>query len=116
MQAQPKVYRNFVAESEGRIVGFLSMVLYRTFFHAGGTALINELVVADGFQGRGIGRSLVKQAVGTADDLGMNEVEVATTFENTNAVAFYKKCGLTDESLLLGTELECMSASGLRQD
>lgn len=45
MARSPETYLNLVAvESEG-VVGFVSAIFYRSFFHEGGTAMINELVV-----------------------------------------------------------------------
>ena len=43
MQKSPQQYKNMVACLNGVIVGFVSVVYYLSFFHKGGTALINEL-------------------------------------------------------------------------
>jgi ribosomal protein S18 acetylase RimI-like enzyme len=106
MTGRREVYWNLVAAvPAGRVVGFLSMVAYRTLFHAGGTALINELVVHRDYRGRGIGRELVRRAVSEAEGRGMDELEVGTEQTNTAARRFYAACGFDQEYVLLGRDL-----------
>lgn len=45
MARTPEIYLNLAAVAERRVVGFVSVIFYQTFFHRGGTALINELIV-----------------------------------------------------------------------
>jgi GNAT superfamily N-acetyltransferase len=104
MAAAPQFYHNLVAEAEGRVVGFISVIFYKTHFHRGGTALINELVVDRAVRGTGIGRALVERAISEAQNRGMDEVEVGTEQDNLAAQAFYHKCGFDEEYLLLGLE------------
>lgn len=106
MSAQPDVYVNFVYEVDGKVAGFLSMVFYMTFFHRVGTAQVNELVVADGYRGQGIGQVLMKAAEDEARKRGMDELEVGTEKENVKAQAFYRKYGFDEEYVLFGMEFE----------
>ena len=106
MSAQPDVYANFVYEVDGKVAGFLSMVFYMTFFHRVGTAQVNELVVADGYRGQGIGQALMKAAEDEARKRGMDELEVGTEKENVKAQAFYRKYGFDEEYVLFGMEFE----------
>ena len=100
-----ETYRSYLAVEDGRIVGLISLVLYKTFLHAGGTALINELVVADGERGRGIGGKLVEAAIKAAGEQGMDEIEVGTETGNTAARRFYERQGFDQQHILLGREL-----------
>jgi len=102
--ANSDVYLNLVAEMNGEIVGFISMIFYKTLFHKGGTALINELIVSDRHRGKGIGRMLIDRAREEAIGRGMDELEVGTEKTNKAAQAFYKKCGFDEEYILLGME------------
>lgn len=104
MEAAPEVYENLVATVSGRVVGFISVIFYKTLFHRGGTALINELVVDEHLRGTGIGQALVARAVADARGRGMDEVEVGTEQENHRAQAFYRKCGFDEEYVLMGME------------
>jgi GNAT superfamily N-acetyltransferase len=100
----PAVYLNYVAEDEGAVVGFLSLIFYKTFFHRGGTALINELVVDRAHRDRGIGGALIEAAVREARARGMDEIEVGTERENAAAQRFYHRHGFDEEYVLLGTD------------
>jgi ribosomal protein S18 acetylase RimI-like enzyme len=100
----PAVYRIFVAVWKDRIVGLISLLLYKTLLHEGGTALINELVVSRSSRGRGIGRQLVEKAITTARAQGMDEIEVGTEQGNQTARRFYRLVGFDREYVLFGRE------------
>ncbi|MCR4427174.1 MAG: GNAT family N-acetyltransferase [Firmicutes bacterium] len=104
MSVLPEVYLNLVAVADGDVVGFISLIFYKTLFHKGGTALINELVVSSKKRGLGIGGLLVTAAKEAALARGMDELEVGTERTNTLAQAFYRKCGFDEEYVLLGME------------
>jgi len=102
----PEIYSNYVAIENDKIVGFLSIVFYKTFLHKGGTALINELIVAETHRNKGIGKKLIQKAIKSAKSRGMDEIEVGTEITNTKAQNFYKKTGFNEEYVLLGREFE----------
>jgi GNAT superfamily N-acetyltransferase len=104
MELFPEIYCNLIAEEDGSAVGFLSLILYKTFFHQGGTALINELVVSKPYRSQGVGAALIARAEEEARTRGMDELEVATGQENHRAQAFYRKCGFDGEYILFGME------------
>lgn len=106
METLPHIYLNLVYETDGMVCGFLSMVFYRTLFHAGGTALINELVVDRSARGQGLGRALVQAAVAEARSRGMDEIEVGTERNNQAARSFYHRVGFDQEYILLGQEFD----------
>ncbi len=104
MAVLPELYENWVAEAGGQVVGFVSVVYYRTLFHRVGTALINELVVTHEMRGRGIGQALIRTVIDAARTRGMDEVEVSTEQGNLAARRFYRRCGFDQEYVLLGLE------------
>lgn len=106
MSAAPEIYLNLVCEVQGQVAGFLSLIFYRTFFHHGGTALINELVVDAAWRGQGLGQALIAHAVSAARERGMDEVEVGTEHDNLPAQAFYQRAGFNESYLLLGMEFD----------
>lgn len=105
MLCSPEIYRNYLAVEDEGVVGLISLVLYKTLLHAGGTALINELVIVEGARGRGIGRRLVQRAMAVAREQGMDEIEVGTETDNATARRFYGSVGFDQEYVLLGREL-----------
>lgn len=104
MERKPEIYLNIVAEVNGMVVGFISVIFYKTLYHKGGTALINELVISNNYRGKGIGRLLVEKVKEEALKRGMDELEVGTEITNKRAQSFYKKCGFDEEFVLLGME------------
>jgi GNAT superfamily N-acetyltransferase len=105
MNGNPRIYQNWVAVEGERVVGFLSLIFYKTLFHEGGTALINELVVEQDRRGQGVGRLLIERAVAEARQRGMDEIEVGTEKGNAAAQRFYRNSGFDEEYVLLGMEL-----------
>jgi ribosomal protein S18 acetylase RimI-like enzyme len=106
MDRYPEMYLNLVAELSGKVVGFISVIFYKTVFHKGGTALINELVVTNSQRGRGIGQYLVERAKEEAMSRRMDEIEVGTERTNKAAYDFYRKNGFDQEYVLLGIEFD----------
>jgi ribosomal protein S18 acetylase RimI-like enzyme len=106
MAKQPDVYATFVAEEDDEIVGFVSVVFYRSVLHHTGTALVNELVVAENRRGRGLGEELLSLCVELARQRGCDEIEVGVEKGNQRAIDFYRKNGMDEEYVLLGREFE----------
>jgi ribosomal protein S18 acetylase RimI-like enzyme len=102
----PQYYKNVVACKNEIVVGFISVVNYLSFFHKGGTALINELVVSVEHRKAGVGKALVQWAVSVAKNGGLDEIEVGTERDNTGAITFYRKAGFNEEYVLLGMEFD----------
>jgi ribosomal protein S18 acetylase RimI-like enzyme len=101
---ESKVYESYVFEEQNEILGFISLVFYRTIFHKVGTALINELIVKNKFRNKGIGRALLEKAIDEAKRRNMDEIEVGVMIENKKAIEFYKRNGLNDEYYILGKD------------
>ena len=94
-----------VAEMEATPVGFVNFTVRQTILHRGPSALIDELVVAEEYQGKGIGKQLVLAAVEKCRQLGCCEVEVSTEKTNVKARKFYKKCGFNERGTLFELDL-----------
>jgi putative acetyltransferase len=78
---------NLVFEEEGKAVGFISLVGER----------VCALFVAPEMQGKGIGRALLKNALGLKGNLSLKVYR-----ENENALCFYEKCGF----VAIGEEID----------
>jgi GNAT superfamily N-acetyltransferase len=94
-----------VAEIEGTPIGFINFMIRQTILHRSQSALIDELVVAEAYQGKGAGKKLVLAAIEKCRQLGCCEVEVSTEKANLKAREFYKKCGFEDRGLLFEVDL-----------
>jgi ribosomal protein S18 acetylase RimI-like enzyme len=97
----------FVAENEhGQLVGLLSIGHQLTLWHAGPSALVQELVVDRATRRKGVGRALILAAIQWARQAGCSEIGVSTEQDNLAAQVFYQRVGFTDISLLLEHHFE----------
>jgi ribosomal protein S18 acetylase RimI-like enzyme len=90
-----------LAEKDGEILGLLSYSQRPNLFHAGQTALIEELIVAEGGRSQGVGGALMEYLLPRLEKDGFAEVSVSTMLDNAGAIRFYKSHGLVDEALFL---------------
>jgi len=91
---------------KSQLAGLCSMALRSTLLHAGVSALIDELVVAEEFRQRGIASALLEQAVRVAEAAGCHEVEISTTWDNEPARSLYKKVGFVEQGVWMEREFE----------
>jgi len=56
-------------------------------------AEIANIAVAEEYQGRGIGKLLIQDAIKKAKEMGSNILEVGTGNSSINQLAFYQRCG-----------------------
>jgi GNAT superfamily N-acetyltransferase len=94
-----------VAATEGIPIGFINFTVRQTILHRSPSAMIDELVVAKEYHGKGIGEQLVLAAIDRCRQLGCCEVEVSTEKTNVKARKFYKKCGFEERGMLLEVDL-----------
>ncbi|MBU2440593.1 GNAT family N-acetyltransferase [bacterium] len=94
-----------VAEIEGIIVGFVNFTTRKTILHRGLSGLIDELIAAKSYRGKGIGRKLLLSAIKKCRQLGCCEVEVSTEKTNIKAREFYRQCGFTERGVLFEIDL-----------
>jgi GNAT superfamily N-acetyltransferase len=94
-----------VAAIEGTPVGLINFTIRQTILHRSPSALIDELVVAEEYQGKGVGKQLVLAALEKCRQLGCCEVEVSTEKTNLKARKFYKRCGFEDRGMLFEADL-----------
>jgi ribosomal protein S18 acetylase RimI-like enzyme len=88
-----------VARAAGQVVGVLLLQemanpdddIYRPRRYL----YVDELMVAQAFRGRGIGRRLMEAAEHRALELGIEEIELNVWERNAGAIAFYEHLGYT---------------------
>jgi GNAT superfamily N-acetyltransferase len=94
-----------VAAMKGTPVGFINFTIRQTLLHRSPSGLIDELVVAKEYRGKGIGKQLVLATIEKCKELGCCEVEVSTEKTNAKARRFYKKCGFNKSEILFEVDL-----------
>jgi ribosomal protein S18 acetylase RimI-like enzyme len=94
-----------VAEIEGVVVGFLNFTTRKTILHRGLSGLIDEIIVAKSYRGKGVGKQLLSSAIEKSRQLRCCEVEVSTEKTNIKAREFYRQCGFTERGVLFEIDL-----------
>ena len=79
----------FVAEAEGRIVGFITTAVDQQV----SIGHIPNLGVDEGLQGRGIGKALVSRALDYFEAEGIRYTQIETTTTNERGMRFYPGMG-----------------------
>jgi aminoglycoside 6'-N-acetyltransferase I len=93
--AQPHAGAIFVAERDGRLIGFLELE-YRPYApgcRSSPVPFIEGWYVEPDRQGQGIGRALVEAAEAYARAAGHHEIASDTELENTNSIAAHQALG-----------------------
>lgn len=89
-----KVYSTFIAEVEGKPVGYLvGSERVRTYRNLK-VAEIDNMGVTPQFRSKGIGRELIKHFIQWAKSKGFNSLYVNAYFANKRAIEFYQTLGM----------------------
>jgi len=83
----PSTGSSFVAEEEGRIVGYAGLLWH------GRKAELEPIVVAPAARGRGVGRALAERVVAEAKARDAVRVFVRPVGRNRDAIAFFHELG-----------------------
>jgi ribosomal protein S18 acetylase RimI-like enzyme len=94
-----------LARHAGRIAGLLSYSVRPNLYHAGPSALIEEMVVAGAERGQGVGSALLRHLLAHLETTGCTEVSVSALPDNEGAQRFYRAHGLVDEAVFLEKHL-----------
>ena len=81
----------FVARVDGRIVGILTLAMYR--IPTGNRAWIEDVIVDEAARGRGIGEALTKKALDLAQAAGARTVDLTTRPHREAAGRLYERVG-----------------------
>ncbi len=87
----------FVAESNGRVVGYCFCELQLrggNIFHESKSLYIDDLCVDENYRRQGVGERLYRFAVDYAKAKGCHDITLNVWSLNESAIAFYQKMGL----------------------
>jgi GNAT superfamily N-acetyltransferase len=96
----------FIVKIKNKMIGFANISFRNTILHRSKSALIDELVISEEFQGKNIGQKLLKYIIDYCQKMGCGELEVGTEIYNKDAIEFYKKVGFKERGLLLEFDFE----------
>ncbi|MCM3088958.1 Ribosomal protein S18 acetylase RimI [Bhargavaea ginsengi] len=98
-----------VAEADGQLAGVLQLTLLPSITHRGSwRAMIEGVRTASTLRGRGIGRELIRHAIGLAEERGCRLVQLTTDKSRPDAIRFYEGLGFrpTHEGMKLRLDKE----------
>jgi ribosomal protein S18 acetylase RimI-like enzyme len=80
-----------VAEVDGMVVGTLDVLIVPNLSHGGAPwGIVENVVVDEEMRGRGLGHSLMEEAVRRCNDAGCYKVQLLTHKSRTRAHEFYR--------------------------
>ena len=89
-----------VAETAGRVVGMCSGQLTISTAEGGFALLVEDMVVAEAWQGRGLGRELLTALEQWAEARKIGRLQLLADRNNTAALEFYGKLGWQPTELI----------------
>lgn len=93
MAAYPN-YKVFVALDNGQIVGTFALAIMDNLGHMGAASgLIEDVVVREDCQGRGIGKQMMKYAIEYCREYKCYKVALSSNIKRERAHKFYKSLG-----------------------
>ena len=96
----------FVATIDGQACGVISFYPDRDYFTDHPRAYVDNLVVAQESEGKGVGRSLLDFVERWARDHGYREVVLDVFAGNQRAIAFYERQGYRPDHIRMAKPLE----------
>ena len=91
-----------LAERVGRVVGMCSVQTLISTAEGGPVGLVEDLVVADGCRGAGIGQQLLGAIEEWSRRVGLSRLQLLADRTNESGLGFYERNGW------LGTQLTCL--------
>lgn len=88
----------YLAESEGAVVGLISLIFFDYFPSQQQICRITALVVAEASRGLGVGTQLIDFAKGRASERGCRQLEVTTSMRREQTQAYYESIGFEKTS------------------
>ena len=89
-----------VAEADKRVVAMATVQVLISTAQGGLVGLVEDVVVQEGFRGRGVGRRLVNALVDWAADRGLTRLQLLADDRNRPVLDFYRKMGWHTTQLL----------------
>jgi GNAT superfamily N-acetyltransferase len=87
-------YRVYVAVSDARVVGTFALLVMDNLGHLGApSAIIEDVAVDPAYQGKGIGKEMMRHAIQLASDNGCYKAMLSSNLKREGAHAFYESLG-----------------------
>jgi GNAT superfamily N-acetyltransferase len=94
------------AWADGRLVGFATIYWTHSSSKAADIGLMNDLFVAEGVRGRGVGEGLIRASADAARDRGKAHLEWYTATDNERAQRLYDRLPEAERSAWYAYEID----------
>jgi ribosomal protein S18 acetylase RimI-like enzyme len=98
-----------LARSRGVLAGFAALQLSRAPWMRHGASIL--VVVSPDLRGTRLGTSLVRRAILTGDDAGVEKISARVLVEDRSAIRVLRKLGFREEGLLIDQAMDGSGAS-----
>ncbi len=95
----------FVAEEEGKLIGFSDFWIYPEFIHGGKSAYLNNLYITSDRRRTGVGSHLLSETLKKSKEEGAVALHISVLPENVIAQNFYRKNGIDWQIILFEKKL-----------
>lgn len=99
-----RVGRLWVADDGGRVVGYLAVTLGFSLEYHGLDAFLDEVFLAAGSRGRGLGREALETAEQYCRERGVKALHLEVERHRDGALALYRRVGFEDHNRFLMTK------------
>lgn len=96
---QPALGQLFVLRVNGRVAGMANALFTVSTARGGRVLLLEDVIVAAEFRGRGLGRVLVQHVLDWARDMGLHRVTLLADRDNQAALDFYDRLGFVPSNM-----------------
>lgn len=96
---RPESGRVFVARAAGRVVGMASLLFTVSTAEGGMAAILEDVIVAGTWRGKGLGRRLLGHVFHWAAENGCRRVTVLADRDNDGALRFYRELGFEKSTM-----------------
>jgi GNAT superfamily N-acetyltransferase len=93
--------RLFVLRGAGRVVGMVNALISISTAEGGPVLILEDVIVAAGHRGGGLGRHLVKHVLTWATAQSMSRVTLLADRENESALRFYRTLGFEESAMVV---------------
>ena len=105
MTRNPELGRIFVSEIDGEIQGMVMLLFTVSTFLGRNVALLEDMVVAPAYRGKGVGKQLIDHAVDFARSEGFGRITLLTDRNNEAAQQFYRAQGFAQSEMVVFRKL-----------
>jgi diamine N-acetyltransferase len=100
----PSLGRLWVMDTEGEVVGYLLLAFGFSLEFRGRNAFVDELYVAPGHRGRGLGKRAIALATDACRELGVRALHLEVERYKEGAQELYRRSGFVDHDRYLMTK------------